>query len=48
VRARPGQLEVSRRVIDLHAHVVLEEGFGVAGTHGPELRGEVRIVDGSQ
>ena len=25
------------RVIDLHAHIVLEEGFGVAGRHGPEL-----------
>ena len=25
------------RVIDLHAHVVLEEGFGVAGKFGPEL-----------
>ena len=25
------------RVIDLHAHVVLEAGFGVAGRHGPEL-----------
>ena len=24
-------------VIDLHAHVVLEEGFGVAGKFGPEL-----------
>jgi len=29
--------EVSRRIIDLHAHVVLEEGFGVAGVYGPEL-----------
>ena len=25
------------RVIDLHAHIVLEEGFGVAGRYGPEL-----------
>jgi aminocarboxymuconate-semialdehyde decarboxylase len=24
-------------VIDLHAHAVLEAGFGVAGVHGPEL-----------
>ena len=24
-------------VIDLHAHVVLEEGFGQAGKYGPEL-----------
>lgn len=27
----------ARRVIDLHAHIVLEEGFGVAGRYGPEL-----------
>ena len=26
-----------RRVIDVHAHAVLEAGFGVAGRHGPEL-----------
>lgn len=25
------------RVIDIHAHAVLEAGFGVAGRHGPEL-----------
>jgi aminocarboxymuconate-semialdehyde decarboxylase len=25
------------RVIDLHAHVVLEDAFGVAGAYGPEL-----------
>lgn len=25
------------RVIDLHAHVVLEEAFGTAGSYGPEL-----------
>ena len=24
------------KVIDLHAHVVLEEGFGQAGEYGPE------------
>ena len=26
-----------RRVIDVHAHAVLEAGFGVAGGTGPEL-----------
>jgi aminocarboxymuconate-semialdehyde decarboxylase len=31
------------KVIDLHAHVVLEEGFGVAGKFGPEL---ARDADG--
>ena len=25
------------RTIDLHAHAVLEETFGTAGEHGPEL-----------
>ena len=25
------------RIIDTHAHIVLEEGFGVAGRYGPEL-----------
>ena len=25
------------RVIDIHAHAVLEAGFGVAGRYGPEL-----------
>ena len=25
------------RIIDLHAHIVLEEGFGAAGRYGPEL-----------
>ena len=25
------------RIIDFHAHVVLEETFGAAGEHGPEL-----------
>lgn len=28
------------KVIDTHAHVVLEAGFGVAGKYGPELREE--------
>lgn len=31
------------RVIDLHAHVVLEPAFGLAGPHGPEL---ARDADG--
>lgn len=26
------------RTVDVHAHVVLEETFGAAGAHGPELR----------
>ena len=25
------------RTIDIHAHMVLEETFGAAGVHGPEL-----------
>ncbi len=25
------------KTIDIHAHVVLEETFGAAGAHGPEL-----------
>jgi len=28
---------LSARTIDVHAHVVLEESFGAAGAHGPEL-----------
>ncbi|MCC5885470.1 MAG: amidohydrolase [Gammaproteobacteria bacterium] len=31
------------KVIDLHAHVVLEDAFGLAGPHGPEL---ARTEDG--
>lgn len=30
-------MDKAPRVIDLHAHAVLEAGFGVAGRHGPEL-----------
>ncbi len=30
-------MTANARVIDLHAHVVLEEGFGQAGVYGPEL-----------
>ncbi|MCZ0943181.1 MAG: amidohydrolase, partial [Gammaproteobacteria bacterium] len=30
-------MSAANRVIDLHAHIVLEEGFGVAGRYGPEL-----------
>ena len=30
-------METPRRVIDVHAHAVLEAGFGVAGRYGPEL-----------
>ena len=29
--------EPRRRVIDIHAHVVLAEAFGVAGPYGPEV-----------
>jgi aminocarboxymuconate-semialdehyde decarboxylase len=28
---------LSAKTIDIHAHVVLEESFGAAGAHGPEL-----------
>ena len=34
-------MHAPHRVIDVHAHAVLEAGFGAAGRHGPEL-----IVDG--
>ena len=34
-------MHTPHRVIDVHAHAVLEAGFGAAGRHGPEL-----IVDG--
>ena len=34
-------MDAPHRVIDIHAHAVLEAGFGAAGRHGPEL-----IVDG--
>ena len=30
-------MDMPRRVIDVHAHAVLEAGFGVAGRYGPEL-----------
>ena len=30
-------------VIDLHAHVVLEESFGAAGAYGPELSSDVKV-----
>ena len=30
-------MDAPGRVIDLHAHAVLQAGFGVAGRHGPEL-----------
>ena len=30
-------MNAPHRVIDVHAHAVLEAGFGVAGRHGPEL-----------
>ena len=30
-------MEAPRRIIDVHAHAVLEAGFGVAGRYGPEL-----------
>ena len=30
-------MDMPRRVIDVHAHAVLEAGFGVAGRHGPDL-----------
>ena len=29
--------KVRGRIVDLHAHIVLEAGFGVAGRYGPEL-----------
>ncbi len=30
-------MHAPHRVIDVHAHAVLEAGFGAAGRHGPEL-----------
>ena len=32
-------------VIDLHAHVVLEESFGTAGEYGPELSSDAKVQD---
>ena len=32
-------------VIDLHAHVVLEESFGAAGEYGPELSFDEKVQD---
>ncbi len=32
-------------VIDLHAHVVLEESFGAAGAYGPELSSDAKVQD---
>ena len=32
-------------VIDLHAHVVLEESFGAAGKYGPELSSSEKVQD---
>ena len=32
-------------VIDLHAHVVLEESFGAAGEYGPELSSDEKVQD---
>ena len=32
-------------VIDLHAHVVLEESFGAAGKYGPELSSDPKLQE---